>query len=569
MTNDPIRQQFPRLCELLAGSPLDGDLDAAVDFAAEGEPSLRAALEGGIFHQSELLWLLASALTPHLPRHEAESLEGDLSAVIEAVGVGPARGAYRDKLLVNERDKLEDVRYELAVSARACAALDPGSVILEKPISDPSKDKRDWKNTDVFGTFNGQPVRIESTVLHETLPPAVSLDLDEIVRGADVTSTFRLVLKLPLRNDANALRVRALVELLHESHLRTGGADEEIDGIRFAWRRGAYHCDQATSPIDSISYMTDAEFVEARSLACDSTDDRREVVHAVSTRNLTPEYIREDYPNPPGVVTLADLPDSPRNQPVSTKIHQMLSRKLLQCETGVINIIAFGTPYPMNDRDVEDAVRGVGLAMIARSRDDRGVYHAGEARFWREPRAPFVPAHLLPSELDRRQFIEPFRRMSAVWQVRLGPYALSRVFANPNSTIPVSDELVTQFGGHAAGLLRQPPGEPTFDTEASQTPPEAASPADDDETIWHEMAVGLVMACGSVAEARRVVEALRNSGRSLDELRTEFEGPPAGRGPKTSGMTFLSPTNEELAIELILGCGGYEKALDALGLLAP
>src|SRR5262249_6428692 len=156
----------------------------------------------------------------------------------------------------------------------------------------------------------------------------------------------------------NAWRVRALVELLHEHHLRTDGADEVIDDLRFEWRRGAYHCDLATSPIDSISFMTDEEFEEARSLACDSTDDRREIVHPTSTRNLTPEYIREDYPNPLGVVTFADLPDSPRNQPVSTKIHQMLSRKLLQCETGVVNIVAFGTPYPMNDLDVDDAVRG-------------------------------------------------------------------------------------------------------------------------------------------------------------------------------------------------------------------
>ena len=179
-------------------------------------------------------------------------------------------------------------------------SLTPVRLSLEKPIPDTKKKPRDWKNTDVYGTFRGQPVRIESTVLHESLPQAVSLELDEVVRAADVSSAFRLNLRYVLADRGYAERVRALVELLHECHLAGGGANEEIDGLRFSWRRGAYHCEQASSPIESISFMTDEEFEFARSVACDSTDDRREIIHPCSVRNLTPGYIFEGKhsPNP-------------------------------------------------------------------------------------------------------------------------------------------------------------------------------------------------------------------------------------------------------------------------------
>ena len=97
--------------------------------------------------------------------------------VIEVVGVALVWSTYRNRLLVNDRNTLEDTRYEIAVAAKACGVLDAGSIQLEKPMPDPKKKPGAWKNTDVYGTLRGQPVRIEATVLHEALPPTVSLEL--------------------------------------------------------------------------------------------------------------------------------------------------------------------------------------------------------------------------------------------------------------------------------------------------------------------------------------------------------------------------------------------------------
>ena len=274
MLTNPIRAAFPTLLSMLADSQLDADVANAEAWAQEGGDALWTALEEKLFSRSALMSLLTGVLDPILDDSAARTLEADLAEIIRAVGLPAARTAYRKKLLVNDWDKLEDTRYELAVAARACGLLDADSVRLEKPIPDAKKKERDWKNTDLYGTFRNQPVRIEVTVLHDVLPPTVQVELDDLVRGAEVASGFVLTLRSVLVDRGYAERVRALVELLHERHIATGGANVEIDGVSFEWRKGAYHCDQRSSPFTSVVYHSADEFAAA--------DQIRDVIHPLS-----------------------------------------------------------------------------------------------------------------------------------------------------------------------------------------------------------------------------------------------------------------------------------------------
>lgn len=442
MTPDSFRASFPSIYAILQGSPLDDDLAAAIAFAREGEESLRDALEADVFKLNELMWLLAGAIFPNFTDPAAVALEQDLTAIFAQVGFDVARRTYRDKLLVNDRKTFEDTRYEIAVTSKACAVLDPGSVELERPIPDDRKQQRHWKNTDVFGTFQGQPVRIEVTVMHESLPGVVHLELDDMVKAAATPLGFSLALRTLLLDEGYAERVRALLELLSEAHVESGGKDEEIDGVKFRWNKGAYHCDQDTSPFKSIVFYDADEFRGAESL--------REMTHPVSVRSVTPAFILEDHPNPPGVVTSADLPNAPTQVPVSTKVHQMLAGKLQQCEQGVVNIIAFGNPLPMHNREVANAVLGAEVVSVPFTEDENGVRHFGKAGLHRNPKAPFVPAQYLATDDDRREFVEPFRKMSAVWHIRLGHRPLSACIPNPNATVAAPDGLLAALADSKA-----------------------------------------------------------------------------------------------------------------------
>src|SRR5262249_46318242 len=153
---------------------------------------------------------------------------------------------------------------------------------------------KDWKNSDVFGKFQEQPVRIEVTVLHERLPPAIHIELDDLVRQTEIASGFRITLRSVLVDEGYAERVRALVELLHDNHVASGGKDVEIDGVRFERKKGAYHCPQETSPFESVCFYSADEFNGAETL--------REIIHTCSVRPVTSKHVLEDNPNPPGVV---------------------------------------------------------------------------------------------------------------------------------------------------------------------------------------------------------------------------------------------------------------------------
>lgn len=434
MTLLSIRSSFPSICQILQNSDLDEDIAAAIDIATDGEERLRQALTDGLFKLTELMWLVSGAIFQNFADPDARNLERGLSTIIKHVGFEAARRTYRDKLLVNDRNTFEDTRYEIAVTSKACKILDRGSVQLEKPIQDDQRPQRSWKNSDIFGTYNGQSVRIEVTVLHERLPGVIHLELDDIVKAAKTPLGFSLALRSLLVDEGYAERVRAMLELLAEAHTRSGGKDEEIDGVKFRWNKGAYHCDQDTSPFKSIVFYDSDEFPGAASL--------REITHPCSERAITPRFIIEDHPNPPGVITSADLPDAPTQVPVSTKVHQMLAGKLQQCEEGVVNIIAFGNPLRMHDREIANAVLGVEVVTIPYTEEKNGLRTLGNPTLSRNPKAPFVHAQCLGNSEDCREFVDPFRKMSAVWHVRIGYDALSTCIPNPNATVPAPENLL-------------------------------------------------------------------------------------------------------------------------------
>jgi hypothetical protein len=558
------------LCELLEGTPFDADANAAAEYARSKE-DMKTALQERAFALNELMWLLCGAVFPEWANSDAAKLESDLATIVATVGIGAARAAYKDKFLVEARsriknveekiqdakNKLEDVRYEIAVTAKACAVLDSGSVQLEKPIPDPNKEEKDWKNSDVFGRLQGQSVRIEVTVLHESLPPAIHAELDDLVRQAKIASGFKITLRSMLVDMDYAERVRALVELLHESHSASGGKDVEIDGVRFDWRGGAYHCGQETSPFESICFYSPDEFSGAGNL--------RDIIHPCSVRNVTPKYVLEDNPNPPGVITSADLPDAPTQVPVSTKVHQMLGGKRQQCEDGVINIVAFGNPLPMHDREVTNAICGSEVCVVPFWTDKNGVRHSGRATLTRISKAPFVPEANLANEDDRIQFIEPFRKMSAVWHIRLGWYAKNKVIPNPNASIPVPREVVEAFSDPPP-----PPSETTDNPLGCGTPlsVQAGNSDEEEDIVWAEVAENYVQVCGTVAEARSVLTELEQAGLSPDELREAVEQVWSEPSKKEDGVKFISPTKREMAMTFVIDCGGYEQAKACLDVYA-
>ena len=167
---------------------------------------------------------------------------------------------------------------------------------------------------------------------------------------------------------------------------------------------------------------------------------------------VTPRFILEDHPNPPGVVTPADLPDAPTQVPVSTKVHQMLAGKLQQCEQGVVNIIVFGNPRQMHDREISSAVLGVEVVSVPFTEATR-MASVTLGMLAGNPKAPFSPAQSLANDDDRREFVDPFRQMSAVWHVRLGCDASAVCIPNPNAAVAAPDDLLAaladapDFGG--------------------------------------------------------------------------------------------------------------------------
>lgn len=287
MSDNPISTAFPTICRLLARSPLDEDIAWSLDLlqGPNGFDDLKLAFGDRMFHLNDLMMALScGTILPYCDPLGPE-LEGNLTTLVGTVGFEKVRSAYRKKLLVNSKDKFEDVRYEIAVAAKACSMLDPGSVDLEVKIPGTEND------SDVRGKYRNVPVRLEVNVLHDSLPPTVDTRLEEILTGAQGPSGFIVAINGLVASEEVAHRCRLIIELLQERHGETGGADVTVDHLTFLWRRGCYRCDQADSPIRSIQFDLDP--------------DVRLIERPVCTRRMTPQYMIDDFEQPEGVVTLS------------------------------------------------------------------------------------------------------------------------------------------------------------------------------------------------------------------------------------------------------------------------
>ncbi|MCC9602880.1 hypothetical protein LOC67_20210 [Stieleria sp. JC731] len=556
---NPFKSNFPTLCELLQGSSFDGDIEAAKELE---QNDLRQAIDDGLYSLNELMSFLYGAVFTDWWIGEAREFEKNLSTVVSELGMDMARSAFKKQLLVESamksgdadknrksaRDQLEDVRYEVAVTARVCEVLDKGSIELECPIRDMTKAEADWKNSDIFGEFKGQPVRIEVTVLHEEMPPSISLEVDKIIKDANVDIDFVVTLGLAASTQEQAERAKAIIELLYEHHKETDGDNAQIDGVDFEWDRNSYRSVSKTSPIESIYFGEHSGFPDLGPI--------HEITHSCIVRNLTPDYVLEDYPSPPGVVTSADLPDAPDDIPVSSKIRTAVERKLSQCESGVINIVAFGVPSPIHDVDLKNALLGTAMAAVPYWTDSRRVRHSGDPVPMRAPKSPFVPAERLASDDDREQFVEAFSILSAVWQIRLGSACVSRIIHNPNAVKPVPDGLSQSVSDEPLSSTSQ---EAAIDLSRKLNEPSSIN----EEPEWRHLAQNFVGVCGSIGKARSVLDQLALSGMEMSQLNTRVDAL-FTEGPKGEKPGTFTMTDEEAAMYFVLDCGGYEQATECL-----
>jgi hypothetical protein len=237
----------------------------------------------------------------------------------------------------------------------------------------------------------------------------------------------------------------------------------------------------------------------------------------------------------------------------------MLDGKRQQCEEGLINIVAFGNPLPMHDREVINALCGSEVCVVPFWTDKHGVRHSGKGVLQRDPKAPFVHAKYLASDDDRTEFIQPFKRMSAVWHIRLGGHAKNQIIPNPNASIPIPRELVEALSDPAP----PPTSRATGEQADCSTPPTEEQPnhsEQEEDIVWAEVAENYVQVCGTLAEARSVLAQLEKTGLPFDELRKRVEQLWSAPSPQDRQTKFFSPTNEEMAMTLVVDCGGYEQA---------
>jgi hypothetical protein len=149
------------------------------------------------------------------------------------------------------------------------------------------------------------------------------------------------------------------------------------------------------------------------------------------TRSQMDPHEWEDFDNPEGVVTFADVPQKKGHQPIpeSTKAWQAIEDKLAQCDPEVANIIVVAYPNVVRpDAAIKDALFGSCFMEVERNEDGR----TGSSYLKRNSTAPFVEAKL---SKDAGQFVEPFRVVSAVWDFRLRCNGDSIVHENPNASI--------------------------------------------------------------------------------------------------------------------------------------
>jgi len=415
---------FPTVCRVLSDADFENDALRAERLSGD---RLSKEIDAKGFCHTPLIDLLSEAIVPEWRREEAGATEIDLALIVAEIGIDRTKTVFRDKLLSKSVNSIQDTLYEIFATAKACKVLDAGSLKLEHPLPESKR------NSDIFGTFHGQPVRIEVTVLHEGPLESIDCTFVEDLEGTSIASGFSIKMRKPLKSKVELDAAKAILRGLHDHHISCNGCDATIGEVVFRWSSGSYV--SSTGPIESVAFYP----VES------SRGAVREVTHSCDVRTTSPKFMREDYPNPQGVFDACDLLEP--KDPLSKRIRDMIDGKLGQLENGTINLVAFGNPLPQNERDLEDALFGAQFISQPFEADDNGNNKLlGDGRLLRAPRSPFQCGEA-SSEDEVANFIEPFKILSGVWHIRLGSWPLSEMQLNPNSLVPVPEKLRAAFVG--------------------------------------------------------------------------------------------------------------------------
>jgi hypothetical protein len=545
----PILSRFPTICKLLAGRQFDNDIQKATELAAhaDGRDRLKQEIKRKGFSSTRLVMFLACNTLLEMDDCTATGLEQDLQKLAGRVGLQKLQATFRDKLL--EDKQFDDTVHEIAVAAVCSDFFDSGTLALEQRIAASRSGK---KNSDIKGLRGGQQYRVEVTVLHDDWPPRLDEGFQEIIEGANTEAGYTVALARPVTTRAGAEKVKRLIEELAAARKASPESDVTVQGVEYLYCGGEYRPRQSTSPVDYIQFD-------------DTTPTRLVGGPAVSRNTVDPQEWKK-VKNPEGVFTSMDVKQDAqthRATPLSTKIWQTLQDKLGQCEPDHINIVVIGLPNPIDDNEVLNALTGSVVGEVEVHEGAQGRRVGGEWKVLRLPTGPFVPEQ--QSE-DPEQFVEAFRKLSAVWLFRLSSaYPRSALVLNPNASHPAEESPASEL--MRLGLQRARAGQNAEAPKAAllrlkmpqgrQEGPAAAEPsAETEDDVRRELALELVGNCGGLAQALETVsrlEALHSGGQQFTPA------PQQGAGVSVDPL--------DIAEEFVGCCGGFDaarKCLEAL-----
>ena len=430
---DRIRALFPRIISCIAWPQLLQDLEVATRLVSTSEDSdqlrlIYEARQAGRFQSGLLTYFLAAeAAGDRSFEAVASSIEADLE-ILEQFGLhDDARRAFGEKL--QNDDTFETVRYEIAVAGVVVPLLDPRTAQLEVRLPDSDK------NSDIAGSWNGRPTRVEVTTITENWPPPYDEEARAIVESANIPCGYSVNLNSPLTDQGEANRAKLLIERLHKAWKESPNQDVQLDQYRFRSEGNAFRCATAGTPFHYIEFIDQAEFRMAQGTA---------FTRATLSRSQESE-LKEEFPAPRGVKTVGDLPKDSRTHrdvPASKKAYDVIQWKLAQCVADSINLVVVGQTQPWNDSAISDAMLGGVFLSMRLGESSEGDVTSCDPRLHRTMTGPFADIATIPAE--RRHLIEgvvdEFRVVSAVLGFRIdSPYPLASLLQNANASVPLSD----------------------------------------------------------------------------------------------------------------------------------
>lgn len=365
---------------------------------------------------------------------------------IKDCGYGSFIKSFSDKLLNNNEYK--PTQYEIAATALMVKVLDVGTVELEKPLP------CSRKNSDIYGTFQVEPVRVEVKRVSIEWPPHHDAKETKIVESSSIEVGYAVSLNNFLRSgDGNAIK-----EKIEQFWTIVSNPDAKKDGqgnILFDeityYKEGEneYACTPAelapankNALLNSITFYPDCHdcriisgpVTTTATMARTVKEDlgiftTRDMVENPSKKNMTGAIVFEPLPSP-----------TYREVPISRKFFSEIQEKLQQLETGCINLVVIGNPAP----ELEDALTNALCGTLFIS------YGEGPAQCTLERyAAPFTPQL-------QDSIVEEFQKLSGVIGLRIASrYELLKLYNNPNATVPVPEKLKTKIEEEMKSLFRE------------------------------------------------------------------------------------------------------------------